>query len=283
MKVKSIYDVSLIKCVCFFFHYLSVIQRTETNCLNLLENNNLLFCFGCGRVVGYCLEGASSILVLFNVRSKYYLTQRQNYSNNRVVLLTSSHERDQVVEMLREQNAQYNQYEQDDNDYGNYEPFDDYGKNNDHEYHSANIVIDTNNDISRGFTDVAHLSDISSEQTDDFRDNNEDFDAEYDYSASPVPLESLRTPGLPYNNDPDTFMSPSREYRGIISPDYDTISEDNYDYNSEAEYDSEDNAFECDSIGLDDDDFEIPDNYLMNRYLNDVFLSDFDDELFDHV
>lgn len=84
------------------FSYFLVIQRIEDNCVNLLELNGLLFCYGCCRLAGYRLDGGDGILVLINVRSNLNLPHRVNTEGDRMVILSSNYEREEVLEMANE-------------------------------------------------------------------------------------------------------------------------------------------------------------------------------------
>lgn len=152
-----------------------MVQKLEMNCVNLLENNGLLFCFECHRAVGYLLDGPTEIFVLFNIRSKLYLSHRQNMDGNRIVLLTSSHERDDVSEVLfgvTNQNdcppikrARYHV--------------------NEHEKYASDGIIDlVDNEsdviaLSDARSDIATLSDVSSETLDYFESDRECDDDDY--------------------------------------------------------------------------------------------------------
>lgn len=83
----------------------AVIQRVEDNCVNVLDVNGLLFCFGCNRMIGHRLDGESGVLVIANVRAVLFLPQRINTDNDRVVILTSHHEVNEIDEMVLERNV----------------------------------------------------------------------------------------------------------------------------------------------------------------------------------
>lgn len=93
----------------FYFISVIVVQRVEDNCVNLLDSNGLLFCYGCSRTVGYRLEGGDGIVVLFNVRSNLHLPHRVNADGDRMVVLSSNYERREVFDLANELNVDIGQ------------------------------------------------------------------------------------------------------------------------------------------------------------------------------
>lgn len=194
-------------CVNYCYLYL-VVQRIEENCVNLLEFHGIVYCYGCFRTVGYLLPDNSNIIVLFNMRAILYLPQRVNHINDRVVILSSSHEMNDVVDYVSENNSKRRR----DGD-ATTEPPNKYsrfdisvaGPSTQRVFSIPHEIISVSDVSSTSDVDQLSLSDISDS-------NSNDFASTVSYGRSVVGL----SPSLSVGNI---------EYNGVIVPDYDSVSE----------------------------------------------------------
>lgn len=170
-----------------------VVQRVADNCVNIVEDQGLLFCFNCDKMVGYRLEAGRDILVLMNIRPIFYVPQRVNVNGAQSVIIASSHEADEVAEVAEELGLKrrHDGYDSD-------EPATKRIKCADF----AREVIEISDDDSDD-----GLSDVSSEEADEFIDIN-------GFCLTPH-LAGMRNSEFPEND----------EFSGLRLPEYDDISE----------------------------------------------------------
>lgn len=199
-----------------------------------MDEWGLLFCFECGKLAGYRLEAGRDILVLINIRSLTYFPHRENVSGNNRVLITSSHEMDEIDEFISEFSRK--RQRQDDNEE---EPL---AKRARYEVDVSGMrIIDLSND---------QLSDDSSDNSDEFIDYTElsltpnldnmqnvnplsdqfelcmtPFLANMQDDNHPTEVDNLEACFSPFSAGAGSgHFSSGEDYSGILLPQFDVIS-----------------------------------------------------------